>query len=119
MILELFRLAGVSPSTPNACGTQTGLWPSLYSGLECTSGDVRINSISDILQIIANITQIALVASGGLAIVFLLVAAVYYIVSAGDPGRTKRAKEIIQYTIVGIVVIIISYAVVRLIALGL
>lgn len=111
--LEMFRLAA------NACGTKTGVWPSLYDNLTCTGGDVRIQSVSEIAIILTNITRIALAMSGGLAVVFILAASIYYITSAGDPGRTKRAKEIIQYTIGGLVLIVMAYAIITLISGGL
>ena len=67
----------------------------------------------------ANITQIAIALAGGLAVLLILVAAIYYIISGGDPGRTKLAKDIIQNTVIGLVVIIAAYAIVSLFANGL
>ena len=50
-----------------------------------------------------------------LAIILLLVGAVYFILSTGDPGRVKRAKDIIQNTIIGLVIIIMAYGAVTLV----
>jgi Type IV secretion system pilin len=113
MGLQFFHLAN------SACGTKTGTLPSLYDGLGCANGQIQINSVSDVLKIVANVTQIGIMLAGGLAVVAILVAAIYYIVSGGDPGRTKLAKDILQYAVIGLVVIIISYALVSLIANGL
>jgi hypothetical protein len=95
----------------NACGTKTGIFPSLYDGLPCTGGNTpSITSLQDIGKIIANVVRILITASGALAVVFLLVAAIYFITSTGDPARVKRAREIIIQTVTGLVVIITAYA---------
>jgi Type IV secretion system pilin len=111
--LHLFYFAS------SACGTKTGVLPSIYDNLGCSNGQIVITSVHDVLQIITNLTQIALMLSGGLAVVLILVAAIYYVISAGDPGRTKLAKDIIQNTVIGLVVIIAAYAIVNLFASGL
>jgi hypothetical protein len=110
--LHLFYFAA------NECGTKTGKLPSLYKGL-CPSGTVEITSLSDVLKLIANATQIAMGIAGGLAVLLILLASIYYIISVGDPGRTKKAKDIIQYTVFGLVLIIMAYAIVGFIAGGL
>lgn len=112
--LELFRLAA------NECGTSTGVLPSLYKGL-CRTGsnEIQIKSVHDVVVVIANVTQILIAVSGGLAVIFLLIASIYYITSTGDPGRTKKARDMIQSTIIGLIIIVMAYAVIGLIAAGL
>ena len=109
--LHLFHLAATD------CGTKHGLLPSLFQGL-CTSGsnDVQIKSVSDFVVIIANIVRILIAVSGALAVIAILAAAIYYITSTGDPARVKRAKDILINTATGLVLIIMSYAVVTFIA---
>jgi hypothetical protein len=114
-VLHLFRLAA------NACGTSTGFLPSLYDGLQgqCdANGNFTLNTLSDVLIIVANISRIMIAISGGLAVIVILAAAIYYVTSMGDPGRIKRAKDIIVNTSVGLVVILTAYAVVTFIAKG-
>ena len=107
----LFRFA-------DACGNN-GVLPGLFKGLTCGGGEVRITSVSDVVKIVANAVQALILISGGLAVILILIAAVYYITSMGDPGRIKQAKEIIINTIIGLGVIIMAYAIVGLIARGL
>ena len=111
MLLGLFRLA-------DAC-QDNGILPGLFRGLTCNGNDVRITSVSDVVKILANAVQIGMLLAGGLGMVFILAASIYYTVSMGDPGRTKQAREMIQYTIVGLLLIIMAYAIVGLIAKGL
>jgi hypothetical protein len=113
-LLNVFHFAA------SACGTQTGRLPSLYDGLDCdNSGNINISGLSDILIIIGNVVQILLAVAGSIAIVVILVSAVMYISSAGDPGRVKKAKDILINTVIGLVIIIVSYAAVDFIAKGL
>ncbi len=107
-------------AAPTPCVTLTGGLPGIYDHLNCDSaGNVVIGSVDDVLLFIANIIHVLIALAGGLAIILLLVASIYYITSVGDPGRTKRARDIIQYTVTGLVIIIIAYALVGFIATGL
>jgi len=99
----------------NSCGTANGILPGLYDGL-CAGGDVQVQSVSDILIVIANVVRILIALSGALAVVFIMVGGIYYITSAGDPTRLKRAKEIIIQAITGLVVVIASYAAITFVA---
>jgi hypothetical protein len=109
-LLAGFKLAA------NACGTKTGVLPSLYDGINCPGNDVQVQSISDIWIIVANVIRILMAMAGGLAVIFIIVGGLYYVTSAGDPTRIKRAKEIITQAITGLVVVFASYGVVTFIA---
>lgn len=113
-LLQLFHFA-----VGNACGTKTGILPSLYDGFKDCGSDgatPTVSALSDIGIMVANVTRILIAISGSLAIILILVASVYYITSLGDPARVKRAKEIIVNTVIGLVVIILAYAIVTFIA---
>ncbi|GAC1369611.1 MAG: hypothetical protein NVSMB39_1620 [Candidatus Saccharimonadales bacterium] len=111
-LLNLFHMAASN------CGTKTGVLPSLYDGLGCGADGASpsIKGLSDISIIIANVIRIIISISGSLAIIIILVAAVFYVTSAGDPGRVKRAKDILVNTVVGLVIILAAYAIVTFIA---
>jgi len=98
------------------CGTNNGLLTTgIYDGL-CSGGQVQIQGPGDILIVIANIIKIAMELAGGLAIIFIFVGGIYYVTSTGDPGRIKLAKNIILQAVIGLLVIIMAYAVVTYIA---
>jgi hypothetical protein len=105
----MFKLAA------NACGTKTGVLPSLYDGV-CKNGEVELTSLVDIVKVVGNVARILIAMSGAIAVIIIIVAALYYIVSIGDPGRIKKAKDMITNTTVGLVVIMSAYAVVTFIA---
>jgi hypothetical protein len=114
--LQLFKLGA-------ACNTKTGFLPSLYDGITCTTDkqggtQIEIQTFADILKVIANVARILIAMSGALAVIFIIVAGIWYITSAGDPGRIKRAKDIIINSIVGLIIIMTAYGVVTFIAKG-
>ena len=104
-----------------ACGT-TPIFPggpSLYDtgpGLTCSGGEPVISSVSGVLVIVGNVVRILIAASGGLAVIVIIVASIYYITSTGEPSRIKRAKDILTNTAVGLVIILCAYAVITYIA---
>lgn len=111
-----FKLAG-------ACGTNTGFLPSLYDKMPCgvdANGvqTIQLNSMADILILVGNVLRILMAVAGGIALIVILAASIYYIASAGDPGRIKKAKDILTNMGIGLVIIIASYALVTYIAQG-
>jgi hypothetical protein len=101
-----------------ACTTNHGILPNIYDGLDCDNGAPSLKTMADILLIVANLTRTLIMLSGAIAMVAIMVAAVYYVASVGDPGRIKRAKDILTNLAIGLVLIIAAYAIVTYIAKG-
>jgi len=68
----------------------------------------KSNSIEVILNIVFGI-------AGGLALIFVVIGGLRYILSQGDPNATAQAKNTILYALVGLVVTVCAYAIVRFI----
>lgn len=49
---------------------------------------------------------------GILAVIMIIVGGVIYTVSAGDETRLRQAKAIIQYSVIGLIVMILAFAIV-------
>lgn len=56
---------------------------------------------------------------GSLAVIMVIVGGLQYVLSAGDPKRTARAKETILYSVIGVVIALSAYAIVTYITAGL
>jgi hypothetical protein len=79
-------------------------------------------SIVSLVKPVGEKSDIASVASSGIslfmwvigvtAIVMLIVSGLLYIISAGDPGKTKSAKDAILYAIVGLAVALLGGAII-------
>lgn len=96
-----------------------GLWDGLCTGKDCTitgPQDITITSAQDILILVANAIRIATAFAGALAIIFIVVGGIFYVMSSGDPGRVRRAKDIITNSVIGLVITALAYTVVSFIA---
>ncbi len=96
-VLALAPVAFAQFQTPNPGGT----------GLP---GDTSLSGF--ILKII----NIALAVAGLIAVLFLIIGGFRYITSAGNEETAEQAKKIITNAIIGIVVIILSFVIVRVIS---
>jgi len=61
-----------------------------------------------------NIFNSVLMIAGAVAVVFIVLGGIKYSTSQGEPGETKKAKETITYALVGLVIVILSFAIVQL-----
>ena len=53
---------------------------------------------------------------GVLAMLMIVVSGIMYITSGGDDGRVEKAKSMLTYSIIGLVVALLSYAIVKVIS---
>lgn len=51
--------------------------------------------------------------AGALAVIFVIIGGIQYVVSSGDPKKTAQAKNTIVYALVGLVLVAASGIVVR------
>jgi len=86
-----------------------------------TSEDIKnlfvpiINQSLTAEQLVANIANIAATVAGIIAFFYLLYAGLLYITSGNNPDQAKRAQSAIANVIIGIVVIALSYLLIRVI----
>ncbi len=72
--------------------------------------------IPDVVNALLNF---AMGAIGVVAIGAIIYGGVTYVTSAGDPGKAKKARDIIVYSVVGLVVTLLAFAIVNFINGGL
>lgn len=68
-------------------------------------------SIDRILAIVFGIT-------GAIAVLMVVLGGLRYITAQGDPSGVAQAKKTIIYAIVGLIVTIAAYAIIKLVVLG-
>lgn len=76
---------------------------------------VNTNSIEGIFTVAANAVKILFWVAGVAAVLIIIVAGIQYIMSAGDPNATSRAKTTITNAVIGLLLVIFAYALVNLI----
>ena len=84
-----------------------------------SSGNTGLPNDTSISGFIMKIINIALAVAGLIAVLFLIIGGFRYITSAGNEETAEQAKKIITNAIIGIVVIILSFVIVRVISSAL
>lgn len=89
MILPTFLAVGIS------IGGLTGF----YSG-----------SLQDVFTVVANVLIFVV---GAISIIMIIIGGLKYVLSSGDPSKVNSAKNTILYSLVGVSLAILSYAMVN------
>jgi hypothetical protein len=77
----------------------------LSSADPCKSADLN----STIRTIINGITFVV----GLIAVIMIIIGGIFYAISAGDPGKVKKAKDTIMYGIIGLIVALLAFAIIN------
>lgn len=86
------------------------------------SGDAVLCSKSDgsgVFTVIKQVIQVMLVVAGIIAVIMIIVGGIKYTTSNGDQAHVKSAKDTILYSVIGLVVAIISYAIVTYVVINI
>lgn len=109
---QFFKFA----ATANAKCPQNVL-PDLFAGLRANcNGEVTIDELNDFLTLAQNVVQILLAIGSLIAVGFVIWGGIQYILSTGDPGKIKKAKDTIVNAIAGLVITILAFGVVSFIS---
>lgn len=108
-------------SASNCSTSQSNVlgFPNWYRGLQCEdggSGGVVFEELNDLWIIVANVLDISLRLAGIIAVLFLIIGGISYIMSQGEPANLQKAKTIIVNSIIGLVVAIMASTIVGFIA---
>src|SRR3989344_2245129 len=81
-----------------------------------SAGGTGLPNDTSVSGFILKIINIALAVAGLIAVLFLIIGGFRYITSAGNEETAEQAKKIITNAIIGIVIIILSFVIVRVIS---
>jgi hypothetical protein len=99
---------------------QTAFAANPYSGVDC-SGSAKDSALckassSDPLTgpggAIVKIANIIAYLTGAAAIIMLVIAAIRFISSGGDPGNVKKARDTILYVLIGVAVVVLARSII-------
>ncbi len=79
-----------------------------------TSADSQKNYVNN--RLLPGIAATIISVTGGLSLLFMVVAGIFLLTSYGAPERAGAAKKVITYAIAGIIISSLSYAIVAIIA---
>lgn len=81
-------------------------------GVECSKGASSADSLFGPSGVFSQISNILIFLVGAVSVIMLIYGGFRYVISGGNPDQVGAAKNTIIYSIVGIVVAILAYAVV-------
>ena len=82
---------------------------------EVNSGISSVNdgNSTDLPSFITNIVNILLFLAGAVAVIVIIIGGIRYVMSSGDAGQVQSAKNTILYAVIGLIVVIMAYAIVN------
>lgn len=66
-----------------------------------------------IFGVIKTIIEVLLIAAGIIAVIMIIVGGIRYVTSGGDQNSVKAAKDTVLYSVIGLVITILAFAIVR------
>ncbi|MBR2543855.1 hypothetical protein IKF04_00975 [Candidatus Saccharibacteria bacterium] len=78
-------------------------------------GNKQNSLIDDVTSVINNVIAVL----GLVCVVVMIIGGVNYMISSGDAGKVKKAKDTILYGLIGLVVCVLAYALVNFVIVGL
>ncbi len=66
-------------------------------------------------QIVEKILPIVIVLGGFITVIIIIISAIQFITSSGDPKGAEAAKGRLTYAIIGLIIILLSFAILQLI----
>ena len=68
---------------------------------------------SDLTGNVTNILNVVIGVLGIVAVIVIIIGGIQYMTSTGDAGKVKKAKDPILYGVIGLVVVILAFAIVN------
>jgi hypothetical protein len=104
---------GTTPTT-NTGGTQ-GTSPTKPNSSGAVGAFTNPINVSDIPTFIIKVIKILLSLTGILAVLFIIIGGLRMITSAGNTSAVKAGKDTIQYALFGLILAVLSYAIVQVV----
>lgn len=89
--------------------------PCVFSDAQGPAGSGTENNPRTFAQIVITIINIALGIVGSLAVLLLILGGFRYLFAAGNEERAEMAKKTISHAIIGLAIVLMSFAIVALI----
>ena len=84
----------------------------------------KVNTVGDntdrnLLGNIKDIINAVILVLGIVAVVIIIIGGINYMTSSGDAGKVKKAKDTILYGVIGLVICVLSFAIVNFVILNI
>ncbi|MCB9834673.1 hypothetical protein H6792_01415 [Candidatus Nomurabacteria bacterium] len=86
----------------------------IQGGVNCAVNNVEdIDKSKTIGEVFSSVTQVLLVVIGIASVIVIIIAGLRMVFSQGDPKAFESARNTILYAIIGIVIALLSYAIIN------
>jgi len=102
-------LFGVMPAYAVDCDPHGGIG----NAMGCSKGEGQPETLIGNGGVVNTVINVMLFIVGILCVIMIIFAGIRYVTSAGDKGKVDTAKNTIVYSIVGLIVAIVAYALVN------
>jgi hypothetical protein len=79
----------------------------------CTSNCGPLSSQATLTNTVGSVVNLLLYLAGALAIIFIVIGGLKYVLSEGNPANIQSAKNTLLYAIVGLVIAVSAFAIVN------
>jgi len=112
LVLTAFLLGSVTLLTP-VVSAATAIDPNEAVGQgvkKAGGGSTSADALPNLIQTIVNVL---LFIAGAIAVVMIILGGIRYVTSNGDQAQVKAAKDTILYSVVGLIVALLAFAIVQ------
>lgn len=85
-----------------------------FGAAKISAGEVGIPA-TDAGKVIANGLNVFYFISGAIAVIVIILSGLTFVISRGDPGSIKKAKDTLLYAVAGLIVILCAFAITQFI----
>lgn len=80
-------------------------------------GDIEGIAVMTDAELVRNVLNIAFFAAGTVAVIVIVIAGLMYTTSSGDTGKVTKAKNMLTFSVAGLVIIILAYAITQFVVM--
>ncbi len=115
-VFSLLFVPVIATTTVNAVTPKEQICRGINNNDTGTCTTTGSNSLSGFIK---NIVNILLYIIGAIAVLMIIIGGLRYVISGGDSSQTKSAKDTVLYAVIGLVIAVMSYAIVNFVVVQL
>ena len=112
-------LNAFTPFTPAFADDSICNNPHVDDQIKAASGCPSTGTSDDLPNVVQGIVNAIILIAGVIAVVFIIYGGIQYMTSAGDAGKTKKAKDTILYAAIGLIICALAFAIVNFVIINL
>ena len=102
--------AGDDDDNTAVCATNDATKTGIRSGIKCAKSTDQRGNLGNVIE---TVTNVLLFIIGAVSVIMIIVGGIKYVLSNGDASQVTSAKNTILYAVIGLVVALLAYAIVK------